>query len=79
MNFVTITNQVQLVVEDKVLNESSKLLSQNLAQTIDEITRDTLASTASVLQCSAGLNGKVNAVLKLLVIDLEAYVMQEAA
>src|SRR3989304_2308808 len=31
-NFVTITNQVELTVEDRVLNESARLLAQNLAQ-----------------------------------------------
>lgn len=56
-NFVTITNQVELTVEDRVLNESARLLAQNLAQTVDEVTRDVLASTSSVLQCSAGVNG----------------------
>lgn len=57
-NFVTITNQVELTVEDRVLNESSRLLAQNMAQTIDEVTRDVLASTSSVLQCSNGVNGE---------------------
>lgn len=56
-NFVTITNRVQLTVEDRVLNESARLLAQNLAQTMDEVTRDVLASTSSVLQCSNGSNG----------------------
>lgn len=56
-NYVTITNQVMLTVEDRVLNESSRLLAQNLAQTMDEITRDVLASTSSVLQCASGNNG----------------------
>lgn len=56
-NFVTITNQVELTVEDRVLNESSRLLAQNLAQTMDEVTRDVLASTSSVLQCANGANG----------------------
>lgn len=56
-NFVTITNQVQLTVEDRVLNEAARLLAQNLAQTMDEVTRDVLASTSSVLQCSNGVNG----------------------
>jgi N4-gp56 family major capsid protein len=56
-NFVTITNQVQLTVEDRVLNEASRLLAQNLAQTMDEVTRDVLASTSSVLHCSNGTNG----------------------
>lgn len=56
-NFVTITNQVELTVEDRVLNESARLLAQNMAQTMDEVTRDVLASTSSVLQCSNGVNG----------------------
>lgn len=56
-NFVTITNQVELTVEDRVLNEASRLLAQNLAQTMDEVTRDVLASTSSVLQCANGTNG----------------------
>lgn len=56
-NFVTITNQVELTVEDRVLNESARLLAQNMAQTMDEVTRDVLASTSSVLQCSNGGNG----------------------
>lgn len=57
-NFVIITNQVQLTVEDKVLNQASRLASQNMAQTIDEVTRDVLASTSSVQLCSEGVNGK---------------------
>lgn len=56
-NFVLITNQVQLTVEDRVMNESARLLAQNLAQTLDEVTRDVLASTSSVLQCANGSNG----------------------
>jgi len=56
-NFVMITNQVELTVEDRVLNESARLLAQNLGQTMDEVTRDVLASTSSVLQCSNGTNG----------------------
>jgi len=71
-NFVTITNQVQLTIEDRVLNESSRLLSQNLAQTMDEVTRDVLASTTSVLQCSNGINGRRFAVVKSSLIELKA-------
>jgi len=39
------------------LNEAARLLAQNLGQTMDEVTRDVLASTSSVLQCSHGGNG----------------------
>lgn len=56
-NYIILTDQVQMTVEDRVLNEASKLLAQNLGQTVDTITRDILASTASVLQCSQGTNG----------------------
>ena len=56
-NFVMITNQVELTVEDRVLNEAARLLAQNLGQTIDEVTRDVLASTSSVLLCANGDNG----------------------
>ena len=69
-NFVTLTNQVELTVEDRTLNEASRLLAQNLAQTMDEVTRDVLASTSSVLLCTNGVNGKI-AVVKSWVIDLK--------
>lgn len=69
-NFVTITNQVEMTVEDRVLNEAARLLAQNLAQTMDEVTRDVLASTSSVLQCSNGTNG--NTPTELTKADLDA-------
>jgi len=56
-NFVMITNQVELTVEDRVLNEASRLLAQNMGQTMDEVTRDVLAATSSVLACANGVNG----------------------
>lgn len=55
-NFVTITNEVELIVEDRVLNEATRLLAQNLGQTIDEITRDVLMSITSVTLASQGSN-----------------------
>ena len=69
-NFVTITNQVEMTVEDRVLNESARLLAQNMAQTMDEVTRDVLASTSSVLQCSNGTNG--NTPTELTKADLDS-------
>lgn len=71
-NFVTITDQVEYTVEDRVLNESSRLLAQNLGQTMDEVTRDVLASTSSVLQASNGLNG--NTPTELTKADIDAAV-----
>lgn len=39
------------------LNESADLLGQNLGQTVDQVVRDVLASTSSVLACQNGING----------------------
>lgn len=72
-NFVTITNQVELTVEDRVLNEAARLLAQNLGQTIDEVTRDVLASTTSVLQSANGVNG--NTPTELTKADIDAAVV----
>lgn len=71
-NFVTLTNQVELTVEDRTLNEAARLLAQNLGQTLDEVTRDVLASTISVLQCSNGVNG--NTPTELTKADIDAAV-----
>jgi hypothetical protein len=52
------------------LNESARLLAQNLGQTMDEVTRDVLASTSSVLQCSNGGNGNTPTEITKLDIDV---------
>jgi len=69
-NYVMITNQVELTVEDRVLNEASRLLAQNLGQTMDEVTRDVLASTSSVLLCANGNNGQTPTEITKLDIDV---------
>lgn len=71
-NYVLITNQVQLTVEDRVLNESARLLSQNLAQTIDEVTRDVLASSVSTVLAQNGTNG--NTPTEMVKEDLDSIV-----
>ncbi len=52
------------------LNEAARLLAQNLAQTMDEVTRDVLASTSSVLQCANGVNGNTPTELTKADIDI---------
>lgn len=69
-NYVMITNQVELTVEDRVLNEASRLLAQNLGQTMDEVTRDVLASTSSVLLCANGSNAQTPTEINKLDIDI---------
>jgi len=56
-DFVTISDQVQYQVQDKVLNESTKVLSLQLGLTVDSLVRDMLQSTASSISCTNGLNG----------------------
>ena len=56
-NFVMITDWVEAIVEDKVINEATRLLGQNMGQSIDEVVRDVLRSTSSVLLASHGTNG----------------------
>lgn len=72
-NFVTITDQVTYTVEDNVLNESSRLLAQNLGQTLDEVTRDVLNAMASTLNCSNGVNA--NTPTELTKADIDAAVV----
>lgn len=56
-NFVTITDQVQFTVQDRVLNESTRVLSLQLGLTIDTLIRNMMVATASSILCSNGVNG----------------------
>ena len=56
-DFVTISDQVQFVIQDRVLNESTKVLSLQLGLTIDTLIRDMMVSTSSTIACTRGLNG----------------------
>ena len=72
-NFVMLKNQVELTIEYKALNEATRLLAQNLGQTIDEVTRDCLKSTLTVLACASGVNGSTPT--ELTKADIDAAVM----
>lgn len=56
-NFVTITDQVQFTVQDRVLNEATRVLSLQLGITIDTLIRNMMVATASSISCSNGTNG----------------------
>lgn len=45
------------MVQDRVLNEATKVLSLQLGLTIDTLIRDMMVSTASTIACSQGING----------------------
>lgn len=43
--------------QDPVLNQTVSLLAQSMRETEDELIRNMLASTASVINCTGGVNG----------------------
>lgn len=56
-NFVVITDQVQFTVQDRVLNEATRVLSLQLGLTLDTLIRNMMVATASSILCSNGDNG----------------------
>ncbi len=54
---VKLNDQVTLQSQDPVLNEAAARLGVSLRQTEDELTRNMLASTASFINCTGGVNG----------------------
>jgi len=69
--YLIITKQVTTINQDPVLNEAAARLGQSMRETEDELIRDMLEGTASVLNCVGGTNGRDVAVLKSSLIDLE--------
>ena len=55
--YVQLNEQVTLQNQDPVLNECAARLGVSLRQTEDQLTRDMLASTASFINCTGGVNG----------------------
>lgn len=56
-NFTVITDQVQFTVQDRVLNEATRVLSLQLGLTLDTLIRNMMVATASSILCSNGVNG----------------------
>jgi len=57
-NYVRITNQVEYTVEDQTISQANRLLAQNMAETLDEITRSVLVSGGVSVLATGGVNGK---------------------
>lgn len=53
-----INEQCTLQAQDPILTEAAKLLGMDLRETEDQLTRDMLAATASVVNCTKGVNGQ---------------------
>lgn len=54
-----------------ILNSAAARLGQAMRETQDVLVRDSLESTASVINCVGGTNGKLIAVLKSSLMDLK--------
>lgn len=55
--YTVITKQVTLINQDPVLNEAAARLGQSLRETEDQLIRDMLEATASIVNCTGGTNG----------------------
>ena len=55
-DFVTITDVIDLTVEDAVLTVEAELLGEQAGETRDELTKDMLAATASTTDATNGTN-----------------------
>ncbi len=56
-NFVYYTDQIKMIVEDPTIEQATRLLGENLGESVDEMVRDVLASCSFVYQASGGTNG----------------------
>lgn len=56
-NYIIVTDQVQAVVENDMMNEAMVLLARNMGETIDELSRDVLNMLVTTVACSNGSNG----------------------
>lgn len=66
--YSVITKEVTLQNQDPVLNQAAARLGQSLRETEDQLIRDMLEATASLINCVGGTNGGV-AVIKSDLID----------
>ena len=69
--YVAITEQVLLINQDRALEETLDLLSQSLKETEDQLVREHMVNNAPFVNAVGGTNGRIVAVLKSSLIDLE--------
>lgn len=55
--FIKYDNQMQMLINDPILNSFTELLGIQMGTTLDALTRDVLAATSSIINCSNGVNG----------------------
>jgi len=55
--YTIVTKQVTLINQDPILNQTAARLGQSLRETEDQLIRDMLETTASIVNCTGGTNG----------------------
>lgn len=75
--YIIITEQVTMVDQDPILNRASLRLNVCAAETEDLLIRDMLEATASIQHCTGGTNGKIVAVYKSSLIELELLTVKD--
>ena len=75
--YIYLNEQVTLQNQDPVLNEATQRLGVSLRQTEDELTRDMLLATASFINGTNGVNGRIVAVLKSSLMDLKPLTFED--
>lgn len=60
-----------LINEDPVLNSAVSTLGQSLRETEDQLARSMMEGGSPPINCTSGTNGRIVAVLKSDLIDLE--------
>jgi len=70
-SWMAVNERVVLQAQDKPLNQLTHVLGMQLRETEDALTRDMMAGTAAFINCVGGVNGRLIAVVKSFLIDLE--------
>lgn len=56
-DYITVSDKVTYIVKSPTLNDNMPVLAQQMAETLDELTRSVLETTASLYNCQYGDNG----------------------
>jgi len=67
--YIVLTRQVTITNEDPILNSAAARLGQALRETQDVLVRDSLESTASVVNCVGGTNGDLPTEMSISDVD----------
>lgn len=67
--YVAINEQLLLINQDRILEESLDLLAQSMQETDDQLIFEHMVNNAAFINCVNGVNGRVVAVVKSSLMD----------